>query len=143
MTTNIAKLCEYDLNRITPKLIAEAARSGDEIAKEIYEGDRRRGWAVVAWLALAYAGLVPHLDPDRPLLAFQARGVEPGEVPAPDGEAPSPVVDEVASALEQQAEFQRSMLGRTLPILIEKPGRMPGRLRCGSMSRRKASPANG
>ena len=37
LTTQIAKLCGYDLNRITPKLIAKAAEAGDEIAKEIYE----------------------------------------------------------------------------------------------------------
>ena len=36
-TTKIAELCNYDLNRITPKLIAEAALAGDEIAKDIYE----------------------------------------------------------------------------------------------------------
>jgi hypothetical protein len=30
-------LCQYDLNRITPELIAKAALSGDEIAKDIYE----------------------------------------------------------------------------------------------------------
>ncbi|MEM1276778.1 MAG: tRNA (N6-isopentenyl adenosine(37)-C2)-methylthiotransferase MiaB [Pseudomonadota bacterium] len=29
---------------------------------------------------------------------------------------------------EQQAAFQRSMIGRTLPVLIEKPGRMPGQM---------------
>lgn len=37
LTTTIADLCEYDLNRITPELIAEAANAGDEIAKDIYE----------------------------------------------------------------------------------------------------------
>lgn len=37
LTTRIADLCENDLNRITPRLIAEAARTGDEIAIEIYE----------------------------------------------------------------------------------------------------------
>lgn len=37
LTTKIAKLCDQDLNRITPKLITEAAEAGDEIAKEIYE----------------------------------------------------------------------------------------------------------
>lgn len=36
-TTKIADLCEYDLNRITPQLIAQAAAAGDEIACEIYE----------------------------------------------------------------------------------------------------------
>jgi glucokinase len=37
LTTRIADLCEYDLNRITPKLIAQAAEAGDEIALDIYE----------------------------------------------------------------------------------------------------------
>jgi glucokinase len=35
--TIIAEMCENDLNRITPELICEAARSGDEAAREIYE----------------------------------------------------------------------------------------------------------
>ena len=29
---------------------------------------------------------------------------------------------------EQQTEFQQSMVGRTLPVLLEKPGRKPGQL---------------
>ena len=37
LTTRIADLCENDLNRVTPKLIAQAAQEGDEIAREIYE----------------------------------------------------------------------------------------------------------
>jgi glucokinase len=37
LTTRIRELCEYDLNRITPKLIANAAQEGDEIARDIYE----------------------------------------------------------------------------------------------------------
>jgi glucokinase len=36
-TTIIAEMCDYDLNRITPELVCEAARRGDEIAREIYE----------------------------------------------------------------------------------------------------------
>jgi glucokinase len=36
-TTRIAELCNYDLNRISPKLITEAAQAGDEIAIDIYE----------------------------------------------------------------------------------------------------------
>jgi glucokinase len=35
--TIIAEMCENDLNRITPELICEAARRGDEAAREIYE----------------------------------------------------------------------------------------------------------
>jgi glucokinase len=37
LTTRIGDMCAYDLNRITPKLIARAAQAGDEIAIEIYE----------------------------------------------------------------------------------------------------------
>jgi len=37
LTTKISELCEYNLNRITPELIARAAESGDEIASDIYE----------------------------------------------------------------------------------------------------------
>src|SRR5512138_3652799 len=37
LTTCIADLCENDLNRITPELIAKAAQQGDEIAKDIFE----------------------------------------------------------------------------------------------------------
>lgn len=36
LTTNIGEMCAYDLNRITPKLIALAAESGDEVALDIY-----------------------------------------------------------------------------------------------------------
>ena len=37
LTTRIAEFCDYDLNRITPELVAKAAQAGDEIAKDIYE----------------------------------------------------------------------------------------------------------
>ncbi|HEY5902405.1 MAG TPA: ROK family protein [Anaerolineales bacterium] len=37
MTTRIAELCEGDLNRITPELIATGARDGDAVAMDIYE----------------------------------------------------------------------------------------------------------
>lgn len=36
LTTKIGELCEFDLNRITPELIARASQLGDEIASEIY-----------------------------------------------------------------------------------------------------------
>jgi glucokinase len=35
--TIIAEMCQNDLNRITPELICDAARRGDQIAREIYE----------------------------------------------------------------------------------------------------------
>ncbi len=37
LTTNIGELASYDLNKITPDLICEAARQGDAVAKEIYD----------------------------------------------------------------------------------------------------------
>ena len=37
LTTSIGELCGYDMNRITPELIARAANAGDEIARDIYE----------------------------------------------------------------------------------------------------------
>ena len=37
LTTNIGELVDYDLNRITPKVIYEAAMQGDQIAREIFE----------------------------------------------------------------------------------------------------------
>jgi len=37
LTTKIGDLCEYDLNRITPELIARAAETDDPIAMDIYE----------------------------------------------------------------------------------------------------------
>ena len=36
-TTRIGEMVDYDLNRITPKVIFEAARAGDAIAREIFE----------------------------------------------------------------------------------------------------------
>jgi glucokinase len=37
LTTSIGELCKYDLNLITPALIAQAAEAGDEIAMDIYQ----------------------------------------------------------------------------------------------------------
>jgi glucokinase len=61
LTTRIADLCQYDLNRITPELIAEAARSGDEIAKSIYE---KAGF----YLGIAAANVCVSLGPRRIVL---------------------------------------------------------------------------
>jgi len=36
-TTKIAELCEHDLNKITPELVAKAALAGDEVAQEIWD----------------------------------------------------------------------------------------------------------
>lgn len=58
LTTCIADLCENDLNRITPELIARAARQGDEIAKDIYE---RAGF----YLGIAAANICVAIGPRR------------------------------------------------------------------------------
>jgi len=62
LTTQIADLCKYDLNRITPELIAEAARSGDEIAKNIYE---KAGF----YLGIAATNVCVSIGPRRIVLA--------------------------------------------------------------------------
>jgi len=37
LTTTLGELSGYDMNRITPELIARAAQAGDEVARDIYE----------------------------------------------------------------------------------------------------------
>lgn len=58
LTTRIGEICEYDLNRITPELIARAAETGDEIAVDIYE---RVGF----YLGIAAANVCVALGPRR------------------------------------------------------------------------------
>lgn len=58
LTTSIAELCEYDLNRITPELIANAAEAGDEIAKNIYE---KAGF----YIGIAAANMCVSIGPRR------------------------------------------------------------------------------
>jgi glucokinase len=58
LTTCIADLCENDLNRITPELIAQAAHQNDEIAKDIYE---RAGF----YLGIAAANMCVAIGPRR------------------------------------------------------------------------------
>lgn len=58
LTTSIAELCEYDLNRITPKLITKAAEAGDEIAKDIYE---QAGF----YIGIAAANMCASIGPRR------------------------------------------------------------------------------
>ncbi len=62
LTTKIAVLCENDLNRITPELIARAAQDGDEIAKDIYE---RAGF----YLGIAAANVCVTVGPRRIIIA--------------------------------------------------------------------------
>ncbi len=58
LTTKIGDLCKYDLNAITPALIAEAARQGDEIACEIYD---QAGF----YLGVAASSLCASVSPRR------------------------------------------------------------------------------
>src|SRR5688572_26202501 len=58
LTTRLGEMCEYDLNRITPELIAQAARAGDPIAMEIYE---RAGF----YLGIAAANICVAVGPRR------------------------------------------------------------------------------
>jgi len=62
LTTRISELCEYDLNRITPELIAKAALDGDEIAKDIYE---RAG----LYIGIAAANMCVAIGPRRIIIA--------------------------------------------------------------------------
>lgn len=62
LTTQIGALCAYDLNRITPELIANAAESGDEIAQEIYE---KAGF----YLGVAASSICVAVGPRRIILA--------------------------------------------------------------------------
>lgn len=58
LTTRLADMCEGDLNRITPKLIAQTAEAGDEIAKDIFE---RAGF----YLGIAAANICVTVGPRR------------------------------------------------------------------------------
>jgi glucokinase len=56
LTTRIAQLVDYDLNRVTPEVIARAAREGDPIAQDIYE---RAGF----YIGIGVANLITILSP--------------------------------------------------------------------------------
>lgn len=58
MTTRIGELVDYDLNKITPEVIARAADSGDAVAREILQ---RAGSS----LGVGVANLITILSPDR------------------------------------------------------------------------------
>ncbi len=62
LTTKIADLCENDLNRITPELIAQAAHDGDARANDIYE---RAGF----YLGIAAANISVAVGPRRIIIA--------------------------------------------------------------------------
>lgn len=56
LTTRIAELVDYDLNQVTPEVIARAAREGDPIAKDIYE---RAGF----YIGIGVANLITIISP--------------------------------------------------------------------------------
>ncbi len=56
MTTNIGALADFDLNKITPKLIYEAAMQGDEIANDIF---KRAGFYIGIAVASTLAAVGP------------------------------------------------------------------------------------
>lgn len=62
LTTRLGELCAYDLNRITPELIAQAAQEGDEIAQSIYE---RAGF----YIGIAAANVCAAIGPRRIIIA--------------------------------------------------------------------------
>jgi glucokinase len=62
LTTKIAEMCHHDLNLITPKLIAEAAQLGDEIAKDIYN---QAGF----YIGIAAANVCSAIGPQRIIIA--------------------------------------------------------------------------
>jgi glucokinase len=62
LTTRIGEMCSYDLNRITPELIAQAAQAGDQIAMEIYD---RAGF----YLGIAAADICVAVGPRRIIVA--------------------------------------------------------------------------
>jgi glucokinase len=62
LTTQIAELVENDLNRITPKVIYQAAVNGDRIAKEIF---KRAG----SYLGIAVSNILVSVGPRRVVIA--------------------------------------------------------------------------
>ena len=62
LTTRIADLVEGDLNRITPKVISQAAELGDEIALDIYE---QAGY----YLGVAMVNVMVSVSPQRIILS--------------------------------------------------------------------------
>ena len=61
-TTILGEMVGYDLNKITPRTVAEAALRGDKIANNIY---RQAGF----YLGIAIVNAIVTLEPDRVILA--------------------------------------------------------------------------
>lgn len=58
LTTRIGEMADYDLNRITPELIHQAALEGDEIARDIFE---RAGF----YIGIAVGSVIVSVGPRR------------------------------------------------------------------------------
>lgn len=58
LTTRISEMADYDLNRITPQLIHQAALEGDTIARDIFE---RAGF----YIGIAVASIIASVGPRR------------------------------------------------------------------------------
>lgn len=61
LTTDIGKLVGYDLNKITPDVIATAARQGDQVAQEIYN-------QVGTYYGIAIANILVSVGPKKVVL---------------------------------------------------------------------------
>lgn len=61
-TTQIGALVDYDLNRITPEVIARAAYNGDAVAREIFE-------IAGGYIGTAVANVVVAVNPQRVVIA--------------------------------------------------------------------------
>ena len=62
LTTNLGELVNYDLNQLSPKVVAQAARMGDEIAQEIWTDVGR-------YLGTGIANVCVSVGPERVVLA--------------------------------------------------------------------------
>jgi glucokinase len=61
LTTHIGEMVDYDLNRITPKVIYQAAMLGDAIAKDIYE---KAGF----YIGVAISSVLATVSPQKVLI---------------------------------------------------------------------------
>jgi glucokinase len=62
LTTQIGARVDYDLNRITPQVMADAALDGDLVAREIFE-------RVGAYLGVGVANIIVAISPRRVIIA--------------------------------------------------------------------------
>lgn len=62
LTTKLGELVDYDLNKLSPKVVAQAARMGDAIAREIWD-------EVGRYLGTGIANVCVSIGPERVVLA--------------------------------------------------------------------------